>query len=403
MESTPTVIIVDPNPNSRLDTAEAVLRANLELLGECGYGTEASVLAVRQHPDIALLAIEDPPARAITTLRSLQRLSPETVVISYSTLGDLAMMRQAMRHGARDYLVRPVQAEALSEAVASALSQEQDRREARGGPVEVPTARGTIVTVHSPKGGVGKTTISANLALALREITSQEVVLVDGDAQFGDVALMLDVEVTRGIGVLARNEYDLSPATIEQYLDHHANGLAILGTAAGPDDWRAVTPENLTQILNSLAERYEYVLIDTPGSVNDVVEAALTAADLIVLVTSRDVSSVKDARATIAILDGWGVSRDRVRLVINDSTNAPLVTAAEAEHTIGVTATTTLPYDRQVDVALQTGAPVVLQSQRSRFSEGMFELARLLSGVSNEPKRRPRLLSAIGMGGRRGS
>ncbi|MFN8637954.1 MAG: AAA family ATPase [Dehalococcoidia bacterium] len=403
MDQAPTVIIVDPNPNSRLDTAEAVLRANLELLGECGYGTEASVLAVRQHPDVALLAIEDPPARAITTLRALQRLSPETVVISYSSLGDVAMMRQAMRHGARDYLVRPVQPDALGEAVASALSQELDRREARGIPVELPTARGTIVTVHSPKGGVGKTTISANLALALRQITQQEVVLVDADAQFGDVALMLDVEVTRGIGVLARNEYDLTPATIEQYVDHHANGLSILGTNAEPEDWRALGPDNLGQIVNALAEKYEYVLIDTPGSLNEVVEAALMAADLIVLVTSRDVSSVKDARATIAILDGWGIPRDRVRLVINDSTNAPLVTAAEAEHTIGLPATTALPYDRQVDVALQTGAPVVLQSARSRFSEGMFELARLISGVAGEPRRRTGLLSAIGMGGRRGS
>lgn len=401
MDPIPSVIIIDPNPNSRLDTAEAVLRASLELRGECGYGTEATVLAVRQRPDIALLAIEDPPARAVATLQALQRLAPETVVISYSSLGDLAMMRQAMRYGARDYLIRPVQPDALAEAVASALQHESRRREAQtSGGDDSPSARGTIVTIHSPKGGVGKTTISANLALALRQLTEQEVVLVDADAQFGDVALMLDMEVTRGIGVLARNEYDLTPAVIEQYLDQHATGLSVLGTAADPEDWRAVTPENLPTILNSLAEKFEFVLVDTPGAVNAVVESALTSSDLIVLVTSRDVSSVKDARAIISILDTWGVPRERVRLVINDSTNAPLVTAAEAERTIGIPATTTLPYDRQVDVALQTGAPVVLQTQRSRFAEGMFDLAKLISGVSAQPRKR-RLLSAIGM--RRGS
>jgi pilus assembly protein CpaE len=213
---------------------------------------------------------------------------------------------------------------------------------------------------------------------------------------------MLDMEVTRGIGVMARNEYELTPATVEQYLDSHATGLAVLGTAAEPDDWRSLGPENLATILNSLAEKFEFVLVDTPGSVNEVVESALTSSDLIVLVTSRDVSSVKDARATIAILDTWGIPRDRVRLVINDSTNAPLVTAAEAERTIGLPATTTLPYDRQVDVALQTGAPVVLQAQRSRFAEGMYDLARLISGVSGEPRRKPRLLSAIGISGRGG-
>ena len=403
MDPIPSVIIIDPNPNSRLDTAEAVLRASLELRGECGYGTEATVLAVRQRPDIALLAIEDPPARAVATLQALQRLAPGTVVISYSSLGDLAMMRQAMRYGARDYLVRPVQPDALAEAVASALHHESRRREAQtsGGSDEAPSARGTIVTIHSPKGGVGKTTISANLALALRQLTEQEVVLVDADAQFGDVALMLDMEVTRGIGVLARNEYDLTPPVIEQYLDQHATGLAVLGTAADPEDWRAVTAENLPTILNSLAEKFEFVLVDTPGAVNAVVESALTSSDLIVLVTSRDVSSVKDARAIISILDTWGIPRERVRLVINDSTNAPLVTAAEAERTIGIPATTTLPYDRQVDVALQTGAPVVLQTQRSRFAEGMFDLAKLISGVSAQPRKRTRLLSAIGM--RRGS
>jgi pilus assembly protein CpaE len=396
-----TTLIIDPNPNNRLDTAEAAIRANLELVGEANYGTEASVLAVRERPAVVLLSIEDPPTRAFATLEALQRLMPDTVVIVYSSVNDLAMMRQAMRHGARDYLVRPLQAESLREAIETGMAQEGLRQEGRNSAPELPAARGTIITIHSPKGGVGKTTIATNLALALRSLTGQEVVLVDADVAFGDVALMLDLQVTRGIADLALNEPEIHRGTVIPYLDQHPSGLAVLGTLFGPDGWQAVGPISLTAILSALAEAFEYVVVDTPGSVNELVAAALQTTDLIVLVTSRDVSSVKDARATVGILRSWGISSDRIRLVINDSTHAPAVSSFEVERVVGLTATTTLPYDRQVELALQTGAPVVLEDQRSKFADGVAELAQLISGVSDEPRRRASLLAAIGLGGRR--
>ncbi len=395
-----TTLIIDPNPNSRLDATEAAIRANLDHVGEAGYGQEASVLASRERPAVALLSVEDPPARAFATLEALQRLAPETVVIVYSTVNDPSMIRQAMRHGARDYLTRPLQVDALREAIESAMAQHEARQEGiLADPAGV--ARGTILTVHSPKGGVGKTTIATNLALSLRALTGQEVVLVDADVAFGDVALMLDLEVTRGIAALAQNEREISRATIAPYLDHHPSGLAVLGCLFGPDGWSTVGPEDITAMLRALSEMYEYVIVDTPGSVNNLVAASLQASDLIVLVTSRDVSSVKDARATVSILDSWGIPRDRVRLVINDSTHSPTVSPLEVERVVGLPATATLPYDRQVELALQTGAPVVLDAQHGKFAEGVTGMAQLISGIMDEPRRRASLLAAIGLGGRR--
>ena len=247
-------LIIDPNPDSRLEAAQSVEAIGLDAAGEGSYGTESTVLAAELKPNVVLLAVEEPPVRALSTLESLQQIIPDTPVLVYSSSGDVELVRQAMRWGARDFLTKPLRPEDLRDAIHTVLPQEEQRQLARWGDVAVAGARGTVITVAGAKGGIGKSTIATNLAIALRQVTGQEVALVDGDAQFGDVSVMLDLDVQHSIADLARNEPEISRASIHDYLRRHRTGVDVLMAAAEPDDWRALQPEHIAAIARSLSE-----------------------------------------------------------------------------------------------------------------------------------------------------
>ena len=374
-------LIVDSNLDSRLDVSRAVQSVGLDIVGEANHGTEATVMAADSGPNVVMLALEQPAARGLATLDSLQQLMPDMPIIAYSSSGDVDLVRQAMRGGARDFLQKPLSAETLREAVHTVLAQEEQRQLARWGEHTEATARGTVVTVAGAKGGIGKSTLSTNLAIALRQVTGHEVVLVDSDAQFGDVSVMLDLDVERSVADLARDEVEISRATVLPYLHTHPTGINVLMTAGEPDDWRALLPEHIAAIARSLAEMHEFVVFDTPGTMNDVVAASLNEAGIVLLVTSLDVSSVKDTRTALRILDAWGFSRERVRLVINDNTRAAAVTAADVANATGMEVTMHMEYDARVGLGVQTGVPIVQSQPRSKYARTVVDLATTISGV----------------------
>ncbi len=396
------VLIVDPNLDSRLDVARASARVGFDVAGEAPYGTEATVQLSESRPNLVMLSVEDPAARALATLEALQQLSPDTPVIAYSSTTTPALIRQAMRAGARDYLTKPIQADALHEAAQTVLLQEEQRQLARWDGVAPATARGTVIAVAGAKGGIGKTTIATNLAIALRTLTQQEVAIVDADAQFGDVAVMLDLAVERSIADMVRNEEQFKRETVLEYLQRHPTGVNVLAAGAEPDDWRTLQAEHMSQIVGALAETHEYALIDTPGTMNELVAASLTEAAVVLLVTSLEVSSVKDTKVALRILDSWGYPLERVRLVVNDNNRAAGISPDDTAQATGLPITAIIPYDSAVGPSVQSGDPLVASKPHARFARSIFELASTISGVTLASERRvlPRLASAIPVLGR---
>jgi pilus assembly protein CpaE len=384
-------LVVDPSTESRIDVLRALKSVGLDICGEASYGTEALYLAAESRPNVILVALEDPPARGVATLEALQQQMPDTSVLVYSTSRDGSLMRLAMRAGARDFLHRPLQEQELRDAINTVLSQEEQRQLARWSERSAAAARGTIFTVAGAKGGIGKTTLSTNLAIAIRHLTDQDVALVDGDSQFGDVAVMLDLHVERSVADLARDEADIDRHVIQSYLKRHGSGINTLMAGSEPDDWRAVGPEHITAMARALSETHEYVILDTPGVMNETVAASLNEAAVIFLVTSLDVSSVKDTKTALRILQAWGMPAHRIRLVVNDNTRAAAVTAGDVEKACAMKASYIIPYDRDVGVGVQTGTPIVVGRPKSRYTRAIMAMAEEITGVKvNEVQRTPR-------------
>jgi pilus assembly protein CpaE len=386
MAKTPEAVIVDPDLGSRADTKRALTLAHFTVCGEAGYGIEAVTVAKESTPDIFLVSVEEPVARALQTIESLADANPDAPTVVYSSMAEASSVRRAMVAGARDYLVKPVKPEDLTRAIYSVLEHEEKRRLRFSGEKTETAARGTVVTIFGAKGGIGKTTIATNLATALVRCTSSSVSLVDMDTRFGDVAIMMDVAVEQSIADLARQVEEKDRDTVRDYLVRHHSGVTILPAPLHPTEWRNVTPEQITKIIDLLAQSQDYVLVDTPGTFNEIVAATLEAANLILLVTSMDIASIKDTALALEMLQSAAISQDRVKLTINRSTAANTLREEDVERVLEYEVFWRIPHDLNVATSTQLGQPVVITKPYARVSRSITDLAYALSGAAPEKR-----------------
>jgi pilus assembly protein CpaE len=205
------------------------------IVGEANYGVEASRLAMELHPDIVLVHVEEPLALAFRTLDVIQQADPATVPVVISKLGDAETARKAMLAGARGYIVSPCTPTTLNDVLQTAHARRPSTGAAQSPQAAIAPAAGSIITVFGPKGGIGKTTLSTNLAIALRKHTSTRVALVDLDAYFGDVAVIMGMEPSASLLDLAEAAPLDEFPDLEPYLTEHRSGVQVLA-ARHPGD-----------------------------------------------------------------------------------------------------------------------------------------------------------------------
>jgi len=384
MARTPQLAIIDPDLSSRGETKRCLTMAQLTVVGEGDHGIEAVTVAREGSPDVFLVSMEEPVARALQTIEMLTAAAPQAAVLVYSSLSDAGSVRRAMVAGARDYLIKPLKPEDVSRAVYGTLEQEERKRLRLSGEVGEPLAHGTVVTIFGAKGGIGKTTIATNLSTALTRITNANVVLVDMDTRFGDVAIMMDIAVETSIADLARNIDELDRESIKDYLARHHTGVSILPAPLHPAEWRNLSSQHIERIIDLLVQGHDYVIIDTPGTFNDLIATTLEVGNLILLVTSMDIASIKDTALALEMLRAAEISQDKVKLTINHSTSANTLREEDVERVLEYDVFWRIPHDYNVASSNQLGIPIVISKPYARVSRSITDLAHALSGTQRE-------------------
>jgi len=362
----------------------ALQMAHFAVSGEAGYGIEAITVAQEKLPDVFLVSVEEPVARALQTIESLADAVPGAPTIVSSTLADAASVRRAMVAGARDYLIKPVKPEELIRSVHGVLEQEEHKRMRQSGQTMEAPARGTVITIFGAKGGIGKTTIATNLATALARCTNSTVVLVDMDTRFGDVAIMMDIPVEQSIADVARHLDDMDRDKVRDYLVPHHSGASILPAPLHPSEWRQLTPRHIEKIIDLLAQSHDYVIIDTPGTFNEIIAATLEQASLILLITSMDIASIKDTALALEMLRAASISEDKVKLLINHCSSANSLREADVQRVVEYDVFWRIPHDMAVSSSTQLGQPIVLTRPYARVARSITDLAYTLSGTRPE-------------------
>ena len=351
--------------------------------GLCRGDADAAVLELtRSEPEVVALGPAIDPDEALRLVEAFDAQRPDVMVVLVAE-PSIQLLERALRGGARDVVPPDASIGDLRQAFAAALEAARRRR---GGLVAVdPTAPSRhVVCVIAPKGGTGKTTVSTNLAAGLAGHAPGEVVIVDLDFQFGDVAAALRLRPEHTFADVTRTPLSVDATTVKMFLTPSPLGLFALCAPEDPVEADAITPEHVRQVISMLAAEFRFVVLDTGSGLDDATLAALPLCTDIVTLTSTEVPSVRATRKEYELLDALGLTNQRRHFVVNRADAKVGLPVDEIEATVGAPADVTIPSSRSVPIAVNQGEPVITD----RRSPAAAALGRLVSRFvpTAEPK-----------------
>src|SRR5512138_687572 len=383
------VIIVDDVSETRENVRKLLqFESDVDVVGLARTGKEAIQISQDLNPDVVLMDINMPDMDGITATEAIRSKQPAVQVVILSVQSDQNYMRRAMLAGARDFLTKPPMGDELISAIRRAGAMAQTER-SKSVPVQVaPTLgsnviaqgygmpKGKIVTIYSPKGGAGCTTVAVNLALTLHNEDTR-VALVDGNLQFGDVAVFVNEQGKNTIVDLAPRAEELDPEIVEEVmLKHSASGLHILAAPSRPEYAEKVSSGQFSKVLEYLKQMYAYVIVDTAALLTDVTLAAIDISDLVVLVTTQDIPSIKNCRLFLDLSQTLGIERERILFVMNRFDKRINITPDRVTENLKQEIAAVIPFDEQtVTKAVNRGVPFVLDNKNQPAARGVFSLA----------------------------
>ena len=394
------ILIVDDIADTRENLAKLIgFEPDMEVAGTAGGGQEAVNLAKKERPNVILMDINMPDMDGITATEIISNTVPESPIIMMSVQGEQDYLRRSMLAGAREFLVKPFSADELINSIRHVHELEKVRR-ARYAPVQQAVApgapaaaaagpqpsRGKIISFFSPKGGVGRTTIATNLAVALHQSTEKPVVLVDGSLPFGDIAVILNMSPkAKTIADLIGSFETADADVIDSILVQHSTGIKVLLAPPTPESTELITGAHIKHVLELLRERYAYIVVDTWPSFQEQVITMLDVADVILTLMTLEITSLKNVRVFMEIAEKLGYGDEKVQLVANRNDSSGGIKASDVEASLGRKIPHTIVSDgRTLVLAVNRGVPFVISHRDSQVSKDIFTLAGKVAGGAEE-------------------
>ncbi len=387
------VLIVDDIPETRDHLTKLLgFEKDVEVVGAAASGAEAVEMAARLLPDVVLMDINMPEMDGIAATELLMARVPSASVVMMSVQGEADYLRRSMLAGAREFLVKPFSSDELTASIRQVYARERDKI---GRMAALPVAEsranaaarepGRVVAVFSPKGGVGRTTIAVNTAVAAASEPGAEVVLVDGSFQFGDVGVLLNLNPkNKSIAdFVPELEAGGDPDSLDSFVITHSTGTKVLLAPPSPEMAELVTPAAIRRVLDVLRARSDLVVVDCAAAFSDSTLAVLDTADVILTVLTLEITSIKNMRLFLEVAEQLGYPQDKIELVLNRANSALGIRVADVEHSIGRKVDHTVVSDgRSVVYALNRGVPFFVSNREAQVSQDVLRLARALLGAS---------------------
>lgn len=241
-----------------------------------------------------------------------------------------------------------------------------------------------IIVITSGKGGVGKTTVTANLGMALARL-GRKVALVDADFGLRNLDLLLGLEnrvVYTAIEVLA-GECRLEQALVK---DKRIEGLVLLPATQNRTK-ESVTPAQMKHLIAALARVFDYVLIDSPAGIEMGFKNAIAAAQEALIVTTPEIAAVRDADRVVGLLEAQNIKRNH--LIVNRLRPGmvqanDMMSVEDVQEILAIPLIGVVPEDERVIVSTNRGEPLVLAENLTLPGLAIFDIARRLEGEKVE-------------------
>ncbi len=407
------ILIVDDIAETRENIRKLLQFENdIDVIGTAKTGREGIELSRETKPDVILMDINMPDMDGITATELIRRSNPFIQIVILSVQGDPNYMRRAMLAGARDFLTKPPAVDELTAAIRRAGKMAHDERAksipqaqvSSSGAVSLATSSagyGKVIVVYSPKGGTGCTTLAINLAVTLQN-TETPVALVDGNLQFGDIAVFLNEQSKLSVIDLAPRADELDPEIIEEVMiKHNPSGVMVLASPSRPEYAESVVPEQFSKVLQYLQRMFSYVIVDAASSLTDVTLAAIDSSDALILITTQDIPAIKNARLFLDLADALKINRRRILFVMNKFDKRIGITPEKIGESFKQEVVAVLPSDERVIIpSINRGVPFMLGDHSRPISRSYLSLAEVLrqrlNENSNEEPEKETLMGRLG-------
>ncbi len=318
---------------------------------------------------------------SLTRIQSLHDESPAmSLLLAFDKRPDAAL-RDIVRTGALDLLQLPVSDRMLHDAIERAVSVSRPRMSSAPATVIAPghAKQGTVFTVASATGGCGKTFYATNLAYFLHQHTGKRTCIIDLDLQFGEVSTALRLRPRFTISdALSREEQDQSDleAHIQEYVVAHDSGVYVLAAPKDPSDADRIHPTDVSRVIEAARAKFDYVVVDTPAALTEIVLAAFDLSDQLYIMATMDLPSVRNMGVFLNTLDKLKIPADNVKLILNKAERDVGIDVDQITKLFSQGFASVLPYAREVSKSVNVGTPILAFNPASEVSR------RLAAGLA---------------------
>lgn len=364
-----------------------------EVLIRVGYTVNTLTDADEALPRVAdhqlvIIDVVGGKSTAVEVCREI-RATPAYVNIPILCVGQSDDVEDRIRFleaGADDVMAKPFDARELEARVEALLLRFQRSKDmtamlSADGLTVARTRR--MVAVHSPKGGVGTTTVATNVAMVAARQRPDRVVLIDLDLQFGQVATHLNLEVKHSLADVARDESAMrEPELLRTYATRHDSGLHVLAAPNSPEFAELITADHVSKILKTVLESYDTVVIDAGSSLDERTMTVFEHAESVIFTVYPEIGALKALHSLLDYLNEAGSVAAKSTFVLNNQFAREILTLRDVESALGMRVATELPYDPFVYLkAVNEGVPVVLGAPRSVAADRFVKLAASAFGT----------------------
>ena len=375
------------NGPAQTQQIKQVCRTDDELQFVGAARTAQESLACRPQPDVVLISGQAGNEMSLRLIEEVALFLPLVAVIVVVGREQVVFIQRALLAGARGFLLQPFTDSELQDSIRRIyrLEEEKHTRLAQGTALDEISRQGQILAVFSPKGGVGRTTIASNLAVALQK-AGRRVVLVDGSLQFGDVPVVLNIiDAHMTIVSLVRRLEEMDTELLMETLVVHSSGVRVLLGPPRLEEADAIYPEAVARILTALQQHFDYVVIDTWPFLDDVTLSSLGMADQILLVTTPELPALREVRLFLELVERLEIPPSRLLLILNRGMSAFGIGSTDIEENIRYRIAINIPSDGPlVTRSLNRGVPLVISDPQSRVARSITQLADLVMGSAEE-------------------
>ncbi|TJX14165.1 response regulator [Tissierella creatinini] len=377
------VLLVEKSSSDRELISETLSKIDyINLVGEADNAEEANYFLNDNYPNVILIGTNLELDRH-NLAKSISNEYPDIAIIMIENELKEDTMYKALFSGAKDVIISPFTSSKLVDSIFRAAQLVNEKSVVHK---DIPvkqrrrSGRGHVITVFSTKGGVGKTFISTNLAISLAKDSDKRVCLVDLDLDFGNTVLALNMVPRFTILDIVDDIRNIDQDIIESYLIPHESGIKVLPANAKPQINEFVNSEHIEIILRALQGAFDYVVVDMPARFYEPVNPAFQVADVLLMVTTPEISAVRNIKASIQTLQELNFPKSKIKVVLNKADSSGQIKSKDVESTLNQSLYEIIDADyKQAMLSLNDGIPVTIGKPKSPISKSFNSLAKKIN------------------------